>query len=89
MPHLFYPCNVVHCQFLQRALEFLIVSCCRLVNNLFLSAGCSLKNEQVWMPKKDKMTECTNTTQFNTTGSDCLNQHETHRLDYMLLFTHS
>lgn len=54
MPHLLYSRDVVHRQFLQWALEFFIVSCCRFVNNLFLPAGCSLRREQVWMPKKRK-----------------------------------
>lgn len=46
MAHLFYPCDVVHCQFLQRALQLFVVSCCRFVNNLFLPAGRSLKGKK-------------------------------------------
>lgn len=47
MAHLFYPCDVVHCQFLQRALQLFVVSCCRFVNNLFLPAGRSLKGKKM------------------------------------------
>merc|ERR1719427_2469152 len=35
----------VHSQFLQRRLKFLVVGCCGLVNDLLLSAGCSLSTE--------------------------------------------
>lgn len=51
--YLFNPCNVVHCQFLQRALEFFVISCCCFVNNLFLPAGRPLREEQVWKPRKE------------------------------------
>lgn len=57
--HLFYSCNVVHCQFLQRALELFVIGCSRFVNNLFLPAGCSLRKEQVWVSKKDYIAELT------------------------------
>lgn len=44
--HLFYPGDIVHCQFFQRALQLFVIGCCCFVNNLFLSAGGPLREEQ-------------------------------------------
>lgn len=52
--HLLYSCDVVHCQLLQRALQLLVISRCRLVNDLFLPAGRSLRKEQVFVKRKKK-----------------------------------
>lgn len=44
--YLFNASNVIYCQFFEGALKFFVISCCRSVHHLLLSASCSLEKNQ-------------------------------------------